>query len=160
MSGHGQHNLALHHKLHHLGITSAPAEMRRLVLAIRPWMAAICSAVRPSLSAWLTAAPFLTNSSRQASLCKRTVKVLTVNFFFVFSVQVHHTKRTVCFSVSDPDPQWMQIRIQEGKTYPQKYKKVKFQIFKCWTFSFEDWRPLLKHGRSLQRHRDKVNQHC
>jgi hypothetical protein len=25
--------------------------------------------------------------------------------FFSISVQVHHAKRTVCFSVSDPDPQ-------------------------------------------------------
>jgi hypothetical protein len=38
------------------------------------------------------------------------------------------------------------ILIQEGKHDPQKYveKVRKFHVFKCWMFSFEYWRLLLK----------------
>jgi hypothetical protein len=33
---------------------------------------------------------------------------------------------------------WIRIRVQEGKKYPEKYKRVnKFNLFKCWMFSFE-----------------------
>jgi hypothetical protein len=36
------------------------------------------------------------------------------------------------------------IRIQEGKNYPQKYKRaLKFHFLKCWMFSFEGCRLLL-----------------
>ncbi len=38
----------------------------------------------------------------------------------------------------------IRIRIQEGKNFPQKQKKIKnFHVFKCWTFSFEGGRLLL-----------------
>ncbi len=40
------------------------------------------------------------------------------------------------------------IRIQEGKKWPTKKKKVKkFHVFKCWMLSVEGWRLLLYFGR-------------
>jgi hypothetical protein len=47
--------------------------------------------------------------------------------------------------VVDADPQWselilvgwIRIRLQEGKINPNKVKK--FNVLKCWMFSFEDW---------------------
>jgi hypothetical protein len=50
------------------------------------------------------------------------------------------------FRVADPDPdliriqsgQWIRIRIQEGKKYPRKKKKIKkFHVLKCLMSSFE-----------------------
>jgi hypothetical protein len=33
---------------------------------------------------------------------------------------------------------WIRIRIQQGKNNPQKWEKIKkFNVLKCWMFSFE-----------------------
>jgi hypothetical protein len=63
-------------------------------------------------------------------------------------------------SVSDPErdwvriqsSQWIRIRIQEGKNYQKKMKKIeKFHVLKCWMLS-EDFCSL---GRTLWRPKDK-----
>jgi hypothetical protein len=48
------------------------------------------------------------------------------------------------------------IQIQEGKKNEKKLNKVeKFYVLKCWIFSIEGWRLLLKLGYTLLRPRDK-----